>query len=240
MPATLAPPTTPVRQTKPRPVPPPPLPHTGEPSVDDFHDAPSFTPPPQPCERERVRFTVRQFEVLAALGMLPNHIELVDGEIYAMPATGNGHSVCRSDLNEAFAPKWTRPRFVRSQDTHRFADGWAPEPDVALLLERPVQGAKVDPPLALVVEIAYQTLDYDLGEKSLRYARHEVPEYWVCDLVSRVIRVFRGPIKDATAAGAAWRETFVVGPGGRLSPLCIPDLDLDVDAVLPAAGVAGE
>ena len=223
------------------PVPPPTPEARREPTAGEVVGEVTFHPaPPQPVERSRVKFTVRQFEAIAAMGMVPNHVELVEGEIIAMPAVGNGHSVTRSDFTRILLPKWDHPRFIRSQDTHRFPSGWCPEPDLLLTLDRPVQGALVDPVPQLVIEVSYRTLATDLGDKLLRYAKENVQEYWVADLVDRVLRVFRKPIPTATVPAAAWGESFVVAPGSAVSPLCIRDLDLDPGDVLAEVGVEGE
>jgi Uma2 family endonuclease len=212
-----------------------------EPDVDYYigRDNHRFTPPPAPANIEEARFTVRQFEVMAELGMLPSRAELVDGRILTMPPTGNGHSVTRGNFIEEFIDAgWKRKngKVARSQDTHRFPSGWCPEPDIALCDGIPKQGDLVDPPLQLVVEVSFETLDYDLGEKCLRYARENVPEYWVADLKANVIRVFRQPNPEADVVAAAWSETFVVPHGTKVSPLCLPKLSIDPADVLAEAG----
>ena len=183
------------------------------------------------------RFTVREFEYLDDLGMLPQRVELVDGEIVEMPPVNNPHRICRGRFNLALTPAWQPPKFISSQDTHRFADGWCPQPDFALLDEEPVAGALVDPPVRLAIEISDTTLEYDLREKRPRYARAGVPELVIADLNARRLCVFRGPVADAADAEGAWREELVLGPGDRYSPLCISDLNLDPGDVLAGAGV---
>ena len=193
-------------------------------------------PPPSTFDRPvKKRFTVREFEYLDEIGMLPQRVELVDGEIVEMPPVNNPHRVCRGRFNLALTPAWPEPKFISSQDTHRFANGWCPQPDFALLDEEPVAGALVDPPVRLAIEISDATIAYDLKEKRLRYAQVDVPEFVVADLNARRLRVFRGPAADAADAEAAWQEAFDLGPGDRYSPLCVPGLDLDVAAVLPAS-----
>ena len=193
-----------------------------------------------PTEPRRKRFSLAEFERLARDGVLEGRVELWDGEIIEMPPTGNAHSVCRSRLNRLFALAWPPPRFVRAQDTHRFDGGWAPEPDLALLDQEPVDGATVDPLPRLVVEIMQSSADRDLGEKRLRYARAGVPEYWVADLTRRVVHVFRNPDPTANDADAAWRDLAIAKPDDTVSPLCIPDLTLTPAEFMPAAGAGPE
>ncbi len=193
----------------------------------------------EPWRPERVKFTVEDIELLSGMGIVPQRSELVDGEIYAMAADGNFHSVAIEDLHDEFRPQWSKPKFIRSQSTHRFASGWAPMPDLVLIESRPAGRVKVDPLPVLVVEVSDTTLATDVGDKRLRYAREGVPEYWVADLNRRRFRVFRDPDPTAGDAESAYRVDFFVEADATVSPLAIPALSVRVADVLPAAAVSG-
>ena len=194
----------------------------------------------EPWRPERVKFTIDDIELLSGMGIVPQKSELVDGEIYAMAADGNFHSVTITDLYDELRPAWPKPKFIRNQSTHRFPSGWAPMPDLLLTETRPVGGAKVDPPPVLVIEVSDTTLAHDVGDKRLRYAREGVPEYWVADLNRRRFRVFRDPDPSAADAESAYRVDFFAESDATVSPLAIPALNIRVADVLPAAGVAGQ
>jgi Uma2 family endonuclease len=51
----------------------------------------------------------------------------------------------------------------------------------------------------LVVEVAEASLALDREEKGSLYARARVPEYWIVNLVGRVLEVYREPGLDAGA-----------------------------------------
>ncbi len=71
-----------------------------------------------------------------------------------------------------------------------------PEPDV-LVCSNPEEWAYRSPrtkPL-LEIEAADSSLEFDRGEKACLYAEAGVPEYWVVNLVDRVLMVFREPLK---------------------------------------------
>ncbi len=159
---------------------------------------------PPAVARPRIkRFNVREFEQIDDLGMLAHRVELVDGEIIEMPSPGNAHSICRARINSRLLPHWLPPKFLGSQETHRFPNGWCPMSDFALLDDFPVAGALVDPPVQLAIEISDSTLEYDLGPKRLRYAHVSVPEYVVVDVNARRLHVFRGPNPEAAKPNAA-------------------------------------
>ena len=187
----------------------------------------------RPAVPHKMRITPEQFELMAGAGTLPQRAELMDGEVYTMPPDGNDHSTGTTDLLRPLILNWLPPRAVRCQSTHRFAGGWMPMPDIALLDERPVRGATVDPLPRLVVEVSDTSLNFDLNDKRLRYAQQGIPEYWIAELLNRRLRVFREPVPDAESAVEAWRVEFLIEADGTVSPLCIPDLTIKVADVLP-------
>ena len=193
-----------------------------------------FGPPVSPERRARKRFSLREFEAMSAMGMLADKAELVDGEIVEIPPMSNEHALPNSDFHRLLLPAWPHPKFIRSQSSHRFENGWVPMPDLALLETRPVPQAFVDPLPKLVIEIAFTSQGYDLGDKKLRYAQVGVPELWVADAERFLLYVFRDPVLDATEAATAWRDERILRAGDAVSPLCLPELTIEVDQVLSA------
>jgi Uma2 family endonuclease len=186
---------------------------------------------------ERVRFTVEEFDRLSREGLVPKRTELVEGEVFVMTADGNAHSVCIQSFYDALRPAWLKPKFIRSQSTHRFDARFAPMPDLVLVNTYPSPGATVDDLPQLVIEVSDETLAYDLGFKRLKYAQAGVPEYWVADIKRRRVLVFREPDVTATAPELAWRYEQIMATDGSVSSLAIPSLSILVSEVIPLAGV---
>jgi Uma2 family endonuclease len=61
---------------------------------------------------------------------------------------------------------------------------------------------------ALVVEVAMSSLIFDRRHKGSVYARAGVADYWIVNLVDRVLEVHRVPVADA-AADFGWRYADV-------------------------------
>lgn len=104
-----------------------------------------------------------------------------------------------------------------------------PEPDV-LVCSNPdfeAYGTELTTPL-LVVEVAESSLREDLGDKATLYAEAEIPEYWVVNLVDRVLVVFREPREGS------YRQRSTLLPGATATPLSWPDVEVDVLSLFPA------
>jgi Uma2 family endonuclease len=72
-------------------------------------------------------------------------------------------------------------------------------------------------------------LEFDLGEKAALYAEAGVPEYWVVNLVERVLVVHRDPYEGSYRARRSLEEN------SRIAPASWPELAFDVSLFLPPA-----
>jgi len=71
-----------------------------------------------------------------------------------------------------------------------------PEPDIAILVELIAEHDERHPrgdELLLAVEVADSSVSFDLTRKAILYARSGVREYWVLDLIRRMLVVHRQP-----------------------------------------------
>ena len=181
------------------------------------------------------RWTIDEMVELAREGYIEGKAELWDGEIIELPPMGLLHASVIQNLARHLYPRIPDSFWLSFQSIHRFDASWAPEPDFALLDRTPDDPVAPYPTPQLVIEVMDSSRDRDLNEKKLRYAQHEVPEYWVADLTRRVMHVFREPVAHAQTPESAWRFMDIVRPGGTVTPLCLPELTVDVAAVLPDA-----
>jgi Uma2 family endonuclease len=79
----------------------------------------------------------------------------------------------------------------------------------------------------LVVEIADSSLLHDRKRKIPLYARFEIPEAWLCNLVRRVCEVYRDP------ENGVYQTRLVLRAGGTVSPLSRPEASLKISDLLP-------
>jgi len=95
-----------------------------------------------------------------------------------------------------------------------------------------VEAHPADP--VLVVEVALTSLRFDREHKSSLYARAGRPEYWIVNLVDRVLEVRREPAPSPSAPyGWDYRSVEMLGPGDRACPLAAPAARIAVADLLP-------
>ena len=183
------------------------------------------------------RFSRAEYERLIELGLFheDERVELIGGELVLGEPKGAEHytAVVKTarTLAAAFGPDW----YVRAEGPIGLDDDSEPEPDVAV-----VRGAVDDyrrrhPSQAvLMVEVADSTLASDRQRKGSLYARAGLADYWLLNLVDRVLEVYREPIADA-AAPFGWRYTRVdvLAASARVTPLALPGASIAVASLLP-------
>lgn len=134
-----------------------------------------------------------EYDALVATGLLDGEpVELLQGALVRMSPHGPAHAEAIRRLTMALARQAPLGWTVDVQLPLAVADDSQPEPDLALL--RTADWSHDHPPTALlVVEVSRSSLRTDLGVKAVLYAAAGVTDYWVVDVVARVVHVHRNP-----------------------------------------------
>ena len=86
----------------------------------------------------------------------------------------------------------------------------------------------------LAVEVAESSLEFDRKQKVSLYARAGIEDYWIVNLVDRVLEVYREPEPDSTARyGWRYRAVQQLTRDAVVSPLALPSVRVAVAALLP-------
>jgi Uma2 family endonuclease len=134
-------------------------------------------------------------------------------------------------LRAAFGEGW----IVRIQDPVALDDESEPEPDLVVVAggwrdyrtEHPARPV-------LVVEVSESSLAFDREVKGSLYARGGITDYWIVNLVDRVLEIYRAPSRDASAEfGWRYLGVEVLGPDGVASPLARPEARIAIAGLLP-------
>jgi Uma2 family endonuclease len=185
----------------------------------------------RPQAPARHRIDVDAYYKMAEAGILPNahRVELIDGEIFDMPAIGSPHAAITNRLARHFARAVADGLTLVSVQNPLRLDAYnEPEPDLMLLRPRADDYRDSHPGAAdvlLVIEVSESSLTYDRGTKLALYAKFGVPEVWIVDLLGAAIEVYREPKEG----GYASRERLT---SGALAPLLVPGAAIDVTALL--------
>ena len=182
------------------------------------------------------RWTRVEYDRLVELGVFQGEpVELIGGRLVVAEPQGSYHAsaigAVGDVLRSVLPPGW----LVRVQMPVALDDDSEPEPDLAV-----VPGAWADyrerhpARPALVVEVAEASLGFDRGEKAGLYARGGVRDYWIVNLVERVLEVFHDPEQDRTAPdGCGYRTVMRLGPGAVVSLIALPFVRIAVSDLLP-------
>src|SRR3989338_11303280 len=135
------------------------------------------------------RWKRTEYERLVALGAFHGEpIELIGGQpVVAEPQSPyHASAISAADyaLRAVLPPGW----IVRVQAPVSLDDESEPEPDLAVVAGRPADYREAHPARpVLAVEGAESSLDFDRPQKSSLYARAGVADYWIVNLVGRVL-----------------------------------------------------
>jgi len=185
----------------------------------------------------RRRFSRAEYEKLIELGVFQpgEPIELIGGELMVAEPQGAAHYTAirktAKALEAAFGPGWE----VRMQGPVGLDDDSEPEPDVAVVPGSPDDYGRAHPSRpVLTVEVAESSLGIDRRHKGSLYARAGLPDYWVLNLIDRVLEVYREPVTDSTAP-FDWRYARgeVLDVSARVTPLATPASAISVSQLLP-------
>ena len=162
-------------------------------------------------------------------------LELIDGALLvAEPQTAAHFAAVRLAalaLSRAFGPGWD----VRALGPIALDADSEPQPDVAVVRGEPRDFVDAHPAApVLVVEVALGSLGFDREQKSSLYARARRPEYWIVNLLGRVLEVRREPVPSVAAAyGWDYRSIDILGVRDGVRPLAVPGARVEVADLLP-------
>lgn len=180
------------------------------------------------------RFTRAEYDRLIARGFFDEDepIELLDGRLVVREPEGSRHAaavgLARAALERAFGSRY----HVRDAKPVALDAASEPAPDLAVVPGRlrDYRDAHPSTPV-LVVEVAQSSLAKDRLRKARLYARAGLTDYWIVNLVDRVLEVYREPVRSS--GRLKYRSVRPFRPGTVVSPLGAPRARIRVDDLLP-------
>ena len=178
-----------------------------------------------------------EYEQLVEKGFFEpgERVELIDGQLMVAEPQSAPHYTAIQLVARALARAFGEGWDVRTQGPIALDDTSEPEPDVAVVRGGPRDYADAHPAdPVLVVEVALTRYAFDRTYKSSLYARAGRPEYWIVNLVDRVLEVHRDPAPSPSASyGWDYGVVQVRGPLDSVSPLAAPGARIAIADLLP-------
>jgi len=189
--------------------------------------APASAPLPSPAPPRQAPITLAMYDRMIAAGVFDpaesHPLELIGGELRMMSPIGDRHADAVGFLTRWSSQNVDASRTLVWVQNPLFIPGSesAPQPDIAwVTLRRYAHRRPLPEEVSLLIEVADTSLEFDTTVKARLYAAAGIADYWVIDLVSRGVIVFRDP----RAGGYESRSTH---RGDQLvRPLVIPDAAL--------------
>ncbi len=184
----------------------------------------------------RPRFwTTAEYYGLSDAGFFDNErVELLDGEIWTLPAQKTPHfsavEAAAEVLLFAFGPGFT----ARRHGPMTLENGTEPEPDVLIVPGSWRDYTQVHPTPAearLLVEVSDATLRKDRSTKRDDYARASIADYWIINLVHRQLEVYRDPAP--VSSGHAYKSLLTLFDSDTIAPLSAPSGVIAVADLFP-------
>ncbi len=177
-----------------------------------------------------LKWTRSEYYRMGELGLFNGQrVELLDGEVIVMSPQGAHHYWTIDRVATILQQAFGKGFWVRTQAPLKLEPTSEPEPDIAIVAGTPDDYLDEHPSAAvLVVEVADTSLAYDRTEKARVYARGNIPEYWIVNLLERQVEVYRKP------QGERYAEVQFLKAGEFVTPLTKPEVQIAVADLLPA------
>jgi Uma2 family endonuclease len=182
---------------------------------------------PQEIAPERPRPIRRdEYDRMVALGLFEDErVELLYGLLVSMSPHGPPHDSTIDRLTALLVLALRDRARVRVQGAFAASDDSEPEPDVAVLPPGDYDTAHPEEAW-LIIEVAESSLAKDTGPKVRLYAASNVLEYWVVNLVDRVIHVYTHP------HAGQYQTVRRASRGESITLLKFPDVTVAVEDII--------
>ena len=174
------------------------------------------------------KWSVQEYHQMIATGILnERHVELLAGKIIEMSPEGPLHRKINDSMAEYLREKLRGKAKVYESHPVTLPDS-EPEPDIAIV-KLPVSLYDSRHPSAeeiyLLIEISDSTLEKDLEQKRIAYARTGILEYWVVNLKASQLIRFTDPLDDAYQSQQTYTQ-------GNFSLVAFPEISVSVGELI--------
>lgn len=177
-----------------------------------------------------------EYERLVDLGLFRSDpVELIGGQLVVAEPQGSYHATAVGAADDALRAVLPQGWIVRAQMPVALDDESAPEPDLVVVPGSRAAYRESHPAQpALAIEVADASLDFDRQHKGSLYARAGIQDYWIVNLIDRVLEVYRNPAPDPSAPyGWRYASKQTLTRSAFIVPLALLSARLPVADLLP-------
>jgi Uma2 family endonuclease len=172
---------------------------------------------------------------MAELGwFIGQRVELIDGEIMVLSPQGPSHAASTDRVRRMLERSLGEGVWVRMQLPIDFGSYSEPEPDVSVVTGSLEDYTSAHPTTALlIVEVSDSTLSYDRNRKASLYARADIADYWIVNVVDGQLEVRRNSMPNPRKPyGFDYAEVTILLTSDIVVPLCRPHVRIPVADLL--------
>lgn len=177
-------------------------------------------------------WTVEEYYRMADTGIIgpEERVELIEGQIIPLAAKNPAHSAITGKASDYLKELFSGLALVRIQEPVHLNSRSEPEPDIAVVRIEPRNYINDHPrpeQVFLLIEVSDSTLNFDLKNKSIIYAKAQIFNYWVIDVRAQRVFVFQEP------EAKRYQQETVWGKNGILTVTAFPDIPILVENFFP-------
>lgn len=180
-----------------------------------------------------MRFSLSLFEQMLELGLIADdaRVELLDGQIVELPEMNQPHVNAIKHLYDGLQRIFSTRADVYAQSPIRLPSDGRPLPAVFMVhLGAGLPETPNPESVYLLIEVAASSLNEDRKTKLALYARDNIKEYWILNLVDKQLEIYRDP-KDET-----YITPLVLEYGQLATSLAFPNNPIDWFSSLEPSG----
>ncbi|BAY11234.1 Uma2 family endonuclease [Calothrix sp. NIES-2098] len=175
------------------------------------------------------KWTIERYHRAIEAGIFDDQpIELLRGDLIVMPPEREPHAYYNTEAADYLRTLLGERAKIRDAKPITLPNNSEPSPDIAIvkpLGEIYLQHHPYPEDIFFLIEFSNSTLSKDLGEKKAIYAEAGIAEYWVVNLKSLQLQVFR----DLKHGEYTTELTLTTG---NITPLAFPDVFVQVHRLI--------
>jgi Uma2 family endonuclease len=173
-------------------------------------------------------WTVDSYHRMIETGILTggDHVELLEGQIIEMNPQLPPHAATTQRAFRYLDRLLDSVAYLRMQLPVTLRPESEPEPDIAVVrIDANEYGDRHPTPdeIFLIIEVADSTLLNDRQKKALVYAKANITDYWILDVNTQQVYVFREPTPEG------YRQEAVLAANTMLAPVAFPDITIPLN-----------